>query len=187
MSSRGLFSARRSYSQLRTSNLELSFTGQVVVELLLILPVFMLIVFFIMEIGHLAFQTIVIHHAAYEMARIGSLVAGPSKGDRSAQVDMGRAKAKMESVKCQMFKPSICNKITLEEVRAEKTTFDRQADAWNEDLLLTVRYPVKLIFPGTGLLLSADPGLGSVKKSIASNTRVIFVNLRMPIEKPFFQ
>ena len=52
--------------------------GQVTVELLLVLPVFMLLLFFIMEMGNLGFQTILAHHCCYELARIGSLVAGPT-------------------------------------------------------------------------------------------------------------
>ena len=51
--------------------------GQVLVEVLLVLPVFLFVVFTIMEIGFLAFHTILIHHAAYESARFASLTAKP--------------------------------------------------------------------------------------------------------------
>ncbi|MBI4051584.1 MAG: pilus assembly protein [Elusimicrobia bacterium] len=152
------------------------------------MPVFMLMVFFIMEMGHLAFQTIVIHHAAYEMARIGSLVAGPKPDAQSSGINLTQAKAKMCSVLCNMFKPGVCQPMCRSlKVVAEDTTFDRQAERWNQDLILTVKYPVRLIFPGTGLLLASDPDLGSVKKSIDSNVRVITVQVRMPIEKPFIK
>jgi len=63
--------------------------GQVTVELLLVLPVFMLLLFFIMEMGNLGFHTILAHHCAYEMARVGSLVAGPNAGNISAGSDNG--------------------------------------------------------------------------------------------------
>ena len=49
--------------------------GQVLIEVLLILPVFMLLIFMIMQIGFFSFQAIVTHHGAYEVARIASLTA----------------------------------------------------------------------------------------------------------------
>ena len=49
--------------------------GQVTAELMLILPVFMLLIFFVLEYGNIAYHTIIINHASYEFARIGSLVA----------------------------------------------------------------------------------------------------------------
>ncbi len=48
-------------------------TGQVVVEMILILPVFLGIVFTIMEIGNVSFRLIVLNHATYEVARIGGM------------------------------------------------------------------------------------------------------------------
>ena len=67
--------------------------GQVTVELLLVLPVFMLLLFFIMELGNLAYQTILVHHCAYELARIGSLVAGPPGGSSSTISNVGKAES----------------------------------------------------------------------------------------------
>ena len=46
--------------------------GQVTVELMLILPVFMLLIFFVLEYGNLAYRTILLNHASYEFARIGA-------------------------------------------------------------------------------------------------------------------
>ena len=48
--------------------------GQITVELMLILPVLMLMVFFILEYGNIAYHTIIANHASYEFARIGALV-----------------------------------------------------------------------------------------------------------------
>ena len=48
--------------------------GQVTAELMLILPVFMLMIFFVLEYGNIAYHTIIANHASYEFARIGSLV-----------------------------------------------------------------------------------------------------------------
>ena len=49
--------------------------GQVTAELMLILPVFMLMIFFVLEYGNIAYHMILANHASYEFARIGSLVA----------------------------------------------------------------------------------------------------------------
>ena len=48
--------------------------GQVTVELMLILPVFLLMIFFVLEYGNIAYRTIVLNHASYEFARIAALV-----------------------------------------------------------------------------------------------------------------
>ena len=69
-----------SVTALRRAGSALVRRGQVTIELLLVLPVFMLLLFFIMEMGNMGFQTILAHHCAYELARIGSLVAGPHGG-----------------------------------------------------------------------------------------------------------
>ena len=42
--------------------------GQVTVELVLILPVLMLMVFFILEYGNIAYHTILANHASYVLA-----------------------------------------------------------------------------------------------------------------------
>ena len=56
-------------------------SGQVVVEMALILPVFFAIIFSIMEIGYISFQVIVLNHATYEVARIGGMTSpGTSAG-----------------------------------------------------------------------------------------------------------
>src|SRR5207244_2560588 len=61
-------------------------SGQVVVEMLLILPVFMTIVFIIMEIGYLSFQLIMLNHATYEVARIGGMTFAPPPGHACGQL-----------------------------------------------------------------------------------------------------
>ena len=47
--------------------------GQVTVELMLVLPVFMLVIFFVLEYGNLAYRTLILNHASYEFARIAAL------------------------------------------------------------------------------------------------------------------
>ena len=149
-------------------------TGQVTVELMLVLPVFFLMLFFIMEIGNLGFQTILAHHCAYELARIGSLVAGPTGYDSSdARSDMVRASRKMQAVAKQMFP----NTNVRVEGRTQTTTRDNQADRWNEDLIVTLHYPAKLIFPGSSHVFADRPKEHRIKN--------LTVTVRMPIEKPF--
>jgi len=149
-------------------------TGQVTVELLLVLPVFMLLLFFIMEMGNLGFQTILAHHCAYELARIGSLTAGPT----GAGTGGGQAMAvvKMKSVLGQMFPSS--PGVSVDGVMVG-TLKDPQSGQMGEDLLVTLTYPAKLIFPGSSYFLS-DPPKGSKKKKL-------IVRVRMPVEKPYFQ
>jgi len=148
--------------------------GQVTIELLLVLPVFMLLLFFIMEMGNMGFQTILAHHCAYELARIGSLVAGPNgTGTGGGQ---GAANIKMKSVLGQMF-PSTPG-VSVEGVLVS-TLKDPQSGQMGEDLLVTLVYQGKLIFPGSSYVLS-DPPKGARKKKI-------IVKVRMPVEKPYFQ
>lgn len=150
--------------------------GQVTVELLLVLPVFMLLLFFIMEMGNLGFQTILAHHCAYELARIGSMVAGPSGGNAQSPANVGIANSKMKSVLGQMF-PSSPN-ISVDGVLTD-TLKDPQSGQTGQDLLVTLKYEAKLIFPGSSYFLS-DPPKGSKKKKL-------IVKVRMPVEKPYFQ
>jgi len=157
--------------------------GQVTVELLLVLPVFMLLLFFIMELGSLAYQTILAHHCAYELARIGSLVAGPPGGSLSNASNCGNAQMKMDAVKGKMFLNP--GRIQLS-ASCEPTGIDPQPKAspdpythTNEDLLVTLVFPAKLIFPGSSYFFADPPKGARIKK--------ITVTVRMPIEKPVFQ
>ena len=157
--------------------------GQVTVELLLVLPVFMLLLFFIMELGNIAYQTIIAHHCAYELARIGSLVAGPPGGTKNPTSDFGRAQSKMDSALAKMFGSTGRIKLI---VGHEVTGVDPQpGDSTkgythtNEDLLVTLIFPAKLVFPGSSYFL-ADPPKGRRIKNIT-------VRVRMPVEKPVYQ
>jgi len=157
--------------------------GQVTVEILLVLPVFMLLLFFIMELGSLAYQTILAHHCAYELARIGSLVAGPTGGSLSNSSNCGNAQMKMDAVKGKMFLNP--GQIQLS-ASCEPTGIDPQPRASpdpythiNEDLLVTMIFPAKLIFPGSSYFFADPPKASRIKK--------ITVMVRMPIEKPVFQ
>ena len=147
--------------------------GQVTVELLLVLPVFMTMLFFIMELGNLAYQTILVHHCAYELARIGSLVAGPPGGS-TGDADCGKAQMKMDSVKAKMFANSGQIQLSATCVPTGKA---RQDPRTNEDLLATLTFPAKLIFPVSSYWFADEPKGRRIKN--------ITARVRMPIEKPF--
>ncbi len=159
-----------------------SLIGQVTVELLLVLPVFFLLIFLIMEVGYLAFKVILYHHSAYELARIGSLVAGPRGGVKSSSSDKDFAKTKMDEVLQTM---GIVGKECSLIVGTEETLEDPQVKAtdsgyhMNEDLLVTLSCNAHLVFPGARYVLSDPPRSKGMRK--------ISVTVMMPIEKPIFQ
>lgn len=74
--------------------------GQTVIELILILPVFMMIIFVVLELGNMAYHTILAHHVSYELARVGSLV-GVKKA--SGKTDSQRVNSKMKEALNKMF------------------------------------------------------------------------------------
>ena len=154
--------------------------GQVTVELMLVLPIFFMMLFMIMEIGNVAYQTILFHHAAYEIARIGSLVAGPKGGSSSSASDIGFATSKMKSVLTKMkirckLQPAPSLQVTGADPQVEATG----ATHVNEDLIVSLKCDAKLVFPMARYFLS-DPPRTKGKKTI-------IVKVRMPIEKPIFQ
>ncbi|MBU2530202.1 MAG: pilus assembly protein [Elusimicrobia bacterium] len=151
-------------------------TGQVTVELMLVLPVFFLMIFFIMELGNVAFQTILYHHSAYEIARIGSLVAGPPGGSSSSSSNIGHATGKMKNVLRKMginckLQPAPATEVTGQDPQSP--------GHMHEDLVVTLTCSAKLIFPMARYFLSDPPRSQGKKK--------IIVKVRMPIEKPIFQ
>jgi len=151
--------------------------GQVTVELLLVLPVFFLLLFTIMEFGFIAHKVILVNHAAYEIARIGSLLAG-TQGGRKPQypaVD----KSKLEGVKCDIF-GSECGNVILSDPAYEPTPIDDpQSDQRNYDIVITLTYPVKLRFPMVNYFLADPPKKNHIKK--------ITVRVRMPVEQPLYK
>ena len=150
--------------------------GQVTIELLLVLPVFMLMLFFIMEMGNLGFQTILAHHCAYELARIGSLVAGPHVGElaQGRRSEVGRANQKMKGALQTMFPGAPGVSV---EGRIATTLYDKQSGQMAEDLVVTLTYPAKLIFPGSSVALADRPKDRRIKR--------LYVTVRMPVEIPY--
>ena len=138
-------------------------SGQVVVEMLLILPVFLSMVFLIMETGNISFRLIVLNHATYEVARIGGMT-----WSNPAMRGNGRLNEKM-----RMILPE-----AVVDCVPESTLVDPQAEQSNEDLRCTGTENVKLIFPVSSIILSKPPGRG---------TRELKATVRMPIEKPLMK
>ncbi|MFA5139054.1 MAG: TadE/TadG family type IV pilus assembly protein [Elusimicrobiota bacterium] len=147
--------------------------GQVLVEVLLMLPIFLLLVFTVMEIGHLAFRTILLHHAAYEVARVGSLTSYPV-----AALPTCTAPSPNSSAMSKVQK-SILPRATL---RFEKRPprhgqKDPQDGCMNWDLVVTMTDDVPMIFPMTGMIL------GNVNRR---RGRRLIASVAMPIERPLF-
>ncbi|HOJ86923.1 MAG: TadE/TadG family type IV pilus assembly protein [Elusimicrobiales bacterium] len=161
----------------RTKRISVFKKAQVTVELLLVLPIFFLMLFFIMEIGLLAHKVIVVNHAAYEIARIGSLLAGSQGGKKPGPAVIETSK--LESVKCQIFQAT-CGEVVLN-ATTETTGYDPQVGPshTNEDIIVTLIYPVHLVFPGSNYFLADNPKNRHIKR--------ITVTVRMPVEKPLFQ
>mgnify|MGYP001559963267 CR=1 FL=1 len=135
--------------------------------MILILPVFLTLVFTIMEMGHVAFWVIVLNHATYETARIGALLAGPKPGMDTSIKDVN---GKMQDVMSRIIRTARVQS------QKESTVYDRQAGAQNYDLVVTGSYDVKLVFPTSALILADPPRSGA---------RRIKTTVRMPIELPF--
>jgi hypothetical protein len=131
--------------------------------MLLILPVFLGIVFSIMEIGNVSFRLIVLNHATYEVARVGGMTWGTTG-------DPGRLSTLMKSI----LPDATVNCGT----DSDSSMFDSQAGLQNSDLVCTGSENVKLIFPISSIALAKPAGSG---------TRALTATVRMPIELPLAQ
>ena len=140
--------------------------AQVVIEMLLILPVFLTIVFSIMELGYIAFQMILLNHATYEVARVGGMTYGSPGGEIAGGCgrleDLMKKMLHSGGVSCQV----------------EETLTDNQAKVTNKDLVVTGHNRIKLIFPISSLILSKPLGSGYLPLAAV---------VRMPIEQPLAQ
>lgn len=145
--------------------------GQVVVELLLILPVLMLMVFFILEYGNIAYHTILANHASYEFARIGALT-GTTKPSGKASTSL--MVSKINAAKQKVFGNDarhVSVQIKLQTTGTDPMYKKHQ----HEDVVVTVTYKTPLIFPGTSWLLASDPKREGFRRITATT--------RMPVEK----
>ena len=147
--------------------------GQVAAELMLILPVLMLMIFFILEYGNIAYHTIIANHASYEFARIGALV-GTNKP--SGKANTSTMVNKINAAKQKVFGID-ADRISVR-VRVKSTGNDPMyRKHQHEDVLVTVIYPVRLAFPGTSWLLASEPRKEGIRRVEATT--------RMPVEKTY--
>jgi hypothetical protein len=138
-------------------------SGQVVVEMILILPVFLGIIFSIMEIGNVSFRLIVLNHATYEVARVGGMTWLMPSGGPSKLSTLMASILPQATVSCW----------------TENTLRDPQADLQNMDLVCTGSENVRLIFPISSIILAS--------KGAPPGTRALHATVRMPIEQPLAQ
>ncbi len=139
-------------------------SGQVMVETLLILPVFLTIVFTIMEMGYVAFWVIVLNHATFECARVGAMTAAGQTGS------VGNPSGAMQALLSQHIHGATLTSTLI------PTLADPQAGGLqNEDLRVTATYNVPLVFPLSSLILSNVSG---------QNVRQIQAVVDMPVEIP---
>lgn len=135
-------------------------SGQVVVEMLLILPVFLTIIFTIMEIGYVSFQLILLNHATYEVARIGGMTTTSPPGHTCGKLnEIMKTIIQSATVACG----------------TEKTLTDPQSQQDNFDLIITGSNNIKLVFPISSVILAKPSGTGM---------RLLQAVVRMPIESP---
>ena len=147
--------------------------GQVTVELLLILPVFMLMIFFILEYGNIAYHTLLANHASYEFARIGAMAAVK---EPSGQPNNWTVQQKISQAKRRVF--GVAGDRIKVTVKMETTGRDPlYSPHRHQDIVVELKYPVKLIFPGSSFILASKPR----KEGI----RMIETEARMPVEKMY--
>jgi hypothetical protein len=128
--------------------------------MLLILPVFLGIVFTIMEIGYMSFQTIVLNHATFEAARVGGMTYFPAQSTARASLVMQQF-LQNATVDCSAV-------ATLPDPQT-------QPPVQNLDLVCTGSESIPLIFPISKILLAKPAGSGR---------RTLTATVRMPIEQP---
>lgn len=120
-----------------------------------------------MQIGHLAFTTILLNHAAFEVARVGSMTSRPGAPNEP----------QMERILRQMLPQASIADIDVEPTFLDREVAERgqRADPMNYDIVVTLRYHMPLIFPIVNILFQDPEHPG---------TRELRATVRMPIERP---
>lgn len=147
--------------------------GQVTVELMLILPVFMLMIFFVLEYGNIAYRTLVLNHASYEFARIAALVGVDTPSGPANRTVMQQ---KIDQSKRKVFGRE-AERLNVQ-IKVETTGIDPMFKKHrHQDVVVTLTYPMKLAFPGTSFILADEPRREGIRK--------IRATARMPVEKGY--
>jgi Flp pilus assembly protein TadG len=147
--------------------------GQTIIELLLVLPVLLMMIFVILELGNIAYHMLIAHHASYELARVGSMV-GVRKP--SGSTDSARVNSKMKEALQKMFGGVRAEQMQFKVV-LQKTGNDPQYRSHvNEDVVVSLIYRVNLLFPLTSYIFADRPKKLGIKRITAT--------VRMPVERP---
>lgn len=160
-------------------------SGQALVEVALIFPIFLIVVFGVMQLGHLAAMTLVVNHAAFEIARIGAISSeGFRPGERascsSAKVNLG----KMTEVSREIFDRWPGRVVEPIPYKVVPTLTDPEAQRPNCDLVVILQYQLPLIFPFVNLFF-AQPPLGGYEAGVGMY-RMVIGESRMPLEVPIW-
>lgn len=146
---------------------------------------FLIVVFGVMQLGHIASVTIVVNHAAFEVARIGAIASeGFSSDDAScanAQINAGKmasvARKIMETWPGKVVEPIEYSKV--------RTLMDPEAQRPNCDLIVRLRYKMPLVFPFVNVMM-AQPPYGGHDPEVGV-FRLITGEARMPLEVPIWR
>ncbi|MBI2071366.1 MAG: pilus assembly protein [Elusimicrobia bacterium] len=158
--------------------------GQSLVEVALIFPLFLIVVFGIMQLGHIATMTILVNHATFEVARIGAIASqGFTPGREASCSEAVINQGKMNSMVEQIFEkwPGKTEPI---EFRKARTLIDPEVNRPNCDLVVTLRYKMPLVFPFVNIMMSQPPYGG--QDPDVGVFRMVTGEARMPLEVPIW-
>ncbi|MFA6582755.1 MAG: TadE/TadG family type IV pilus assembly protein [Elusimicrobiaceae bacterium] len=149
------------------------------VELLLILPIFLLMVFLIMEIGMLSYQFILAHHATFEVARICSLIAAPRVPGEDYR-DTAELKDEAKRLFSEMMGKPRKGSFNIKEgeldIRYDTAESDPQSpDIEYKDLIVSAVFNAKYFFPFSSVVLGGG-----------ESGTAITVTMKMPVGVPLW-
>ena len=147
--------------------------GQTVIELMLILPVFMMIVFVILEMGNMAYHTIMAHHISYELARVGSMVGVRT---HSGSADSSRINSKMKEALQRTVGNRRAGEMQFSAVLQQTGVDPQVREHVNQDIVVTLVYRINLAYPLTSFIFADYPKRLGIKRIRAA--------VRMPVERP---
>ena len=139
--------------------------GQVLVEIVLVLPVFLFFMFLVMEICNVCFQALLATHMAFECAHGAALADGPSNYGSGGGGGQAKATSVMQS--------KLGSRASVT-VSTAGTGADPQTGRATKDLTATVHWPVNFLFPGMQTILK----LGGLD--------VLNISVPMTVETPAF-
>ncbi len=159
--------------------------GQALVEVAIIFPLFLIVVFGVMQLGHIATVTIIVNHATFEVARIGAIASeGFAAGKEASCANAAINVVKMVSVARQIMEKwpgKLVEPIYYQKV---KTLMDPEAQRPNCDLVVKLQYQMPLVFPFVNVMMAQPPNGGHDPE--VGMFRLITGEARMPLEVPIW-